>query len=168
MSCTRGATARPSRMAGRRGMRQPAAIGLLGLAILLSACGVEGHGTAEATALASRPPATASTSDPASLQASEVRPALPSGFPVALGAAPQQPPAEDPSVVAQWLLDAVGSGPYDYYLAALPAAGYLIVGRYPAEQAALVRFEIAPGTIWQLLLEGTGNGTRITVQTDRP
>jgi hypothetical protein len=168
LSNTRAATGRPSRKAGRRGMRQPAAILLLGLAVLLPGCDAGGHGTAETTAASTATPSGAPYSDSASPRASAGRPVLPSGFPIPAGAVPGQPPAEDPSLIAQWTLDEVGSGPYDYYLAALPVAGYRIVGSYPAEDAALVRFEVAPGTVWQLLLERAGNATRVTVQTDRP
>lgn len=95
------------------------------------------------------------------------RPALPAAFPVMPAASPLPLPV-DPSVIAQWSVPLVGSQPYDFYLAALPAAGYPIVGRYPAERAALIRFEPRPGVVWQLLIEQAGDATRLSVQADRP
>ncbi len=94
-------------------------------------------------------------------------PALPPRFPVMPGAS-SGPLPSGPGVVARWTVEMVGSAPYDFYLHALPAAGYPIVGRYPTEHAALIRFEVSAGTIWQLLLEEAGDATLVTVQTDRP
>jgi len=83
------------------------------------------------------------------------------------GASPLALPA-DPSVIARWSVPILGSGPYGFYLDALPAAGYPIVGRYPTERAALIRFEPRPGLVWQLLIEEADGATRLTVQADRP
>jgi hypothetical protein len=168
MSETRGARARLSRMTGRRAMRRPVALLLVALLGVGSACTADGHGSVEATAVSSPADRPTQSPGPVMTQAPAGRPALPSGFPVAPGAVAVPVPEDDRSVVARWMLPEVGSGPYDYYLEALPAAGFPIVGRYPADQAALVRFEIAPGTIWQLVLEHADAGTRVTLQTDRP
>jgi hypothetical protein len=75
---------------------------------------------------------------------------------------------EDPSVVGRWTVPEVGSGPYDWYLDALPAAGFEVVGTYPSERAALIRFRDSSGRTWQLLTELVDGRTRISVQTDRP
>ena len=72
------------------------------------------------------------------------------------------------TVIARWTAAQTGAGPFDYYVAALPAAGYHVVGTYPSETTALIRFEATAGTIWQLLLEEAQGGTRITIRTDRP
>ena len=92
---------------------------------------------------------------------------LPSGFPVMPHAEPARLP-EDPSVVGRWTVPEVGSGPYDWYLDALPAAGFEVVGTYPSERAALIRFRDSSGRTWQLLTELVDGRTRISVQTDRP
>jgi hypothetical protein len=151
----------------RRG-RLLAVTGLVAAAVLLAACEAEGFGTAEATSLATLPAGSASATDAAPTMEPGTRPTLPAGFPVPAGAVAQDPLNDDPAVVVRWTLATVGSGAYDYYLEALPAAGYPIVGRYPADVAALLRFEVAPGMIWQLLVEHVGGGTRVTVQLDRP
>lgn len=74
---------------------------------------------------------------------------------------------DDPTVVARWTVPQVGSAVYDWYVNALPRAGFEIVGTYPAERAALIRFRDSSGTIWQLLAELTRDRTQISVQTDR-
>ncbi len=74
----------------------------------------------------------------------------------------------DRDVVARWTVDQVGSAPYEWYLGALPAAGFEIVGTYPSERAALIRFRDVAGRTWQLLAELVGDRTQISVQTDRP
>jgi hypothetical protein len=78
------------------------------------------------------------------------------------------PLPEDPSVVARWTVPVVGSAAYDFYLQALPGAGFSIVGSYPSERAALIRFRDRSGRTWQVLAELLGDRTQITVQTDRP
>ncbi len=145
------------------GVRLLASLALVALLGLLPACAAEGTGTLEATALASA--SAAVTPHPSTPQG---RPSLPPGFPVPADAVALPLPADDPSVIARWMLNVEGSAPYESYLEALPAAGYPIVGRYPADQAALVRFEVSIGTIWQLLLEHRDGGTRVTLRTDRP
>jgi hypothetical protein len=92
---------------------------------------------------------------------------LPSGFPVMPDAEPARLP-DDPGVVARWNVPQVGSAAYDWYVAALPAAGFEIVGTYPAERAALIRFRDSSGRVWQLVAELVGDRTQVSVQTDRP
>jgi len=92
---------------------------------------------------------------------------LPAGFPVMPGADPSRLP-DDASVVARWTVPVVGSAAYDFYVKALPEAGLTIVGTYPSERAALIRFRDPGGRIWQLLAELVGDRTQVTVQTDRP
>jgi hypothetical protein len=94
------------------------------------------------------------------------RPALPRGFPV-MPLATAAPLPSDATVIAVWTSDHLGSAAYDFYVSALPAVGYRIIGLYPAERAALIRFN-GPGGVWQILAEQIGGGTRVTLQTDRP
>jgi hypothetical protein len=92
---------------------------------------------------------------------------LPSGFPLMAGAK-SAPVPDNAGMVARWTIPVVGSAAYDFYLEALPKAGFTIVGTYPAERAALIRFRAAEGRIWQFLAELVDNRTQITLQTDRP
>jgi hypothetical protein len=98
---------------------------------------------------------------------SEVAPTLPPGFPTMADAEPSRLP-DDASVVARWTVPVVGSAAYDFYLRTLPDAGFTVVGTYPSERAALIRFQDSKGRIWQLVAELVGDRTQITVQTDRP
>lgn len=96
------------------------------------------------------------------------RPALPDGFPVLPGARSEAVPDDDLSTIARWTSDEVGPVAYDYYIEALPTAGYPTRGLYPGGAVAIIRFE-APGTaIWQLVLTRDGDGTRIEVRPDQP
>src|SRR5437773_979914 len=65
--------------------------------------------------------------------------ALPGSFPVIEGAVPMPLPDDDPGMIALWESDLLGSAAYDFYVAALPAAGYQIVGLYPGGDVALIR-----------------------------
>ena len=141
------------------------------LAMLLSACAIQGGSSLQVTVPPSGTPVASpmSTQIPGSGPSQEAdRPSLPAGFPVLPGAVAVPAPADDPSVIARWMLATEGSGPYQALLEALPAAGFPVVGGYPADQAALIRFEVRGGTIWQVLLEHRAGGTLVTVQTDRP
>jgi hypothetical protein len=127
--------------------------------------------TAPVSSLGSAAPASpAGTASGGPAAASEPAPAgsrLPAGFPVMPGARAEGLPG-DGTVIARWSTTAVGSAAYDYYLTALPQHGYAIVGLYPSERAALIRFDGPGGSVWQLLAEQVGNGTLVTLQTDRP
>jgi len=93
---------------------------------------------------------------------------LPDGFPVMDGAVRMPLPPGDPGLIALWESPEAGSGAYDFYVAALPAAGYSIVGIYPGGGVALIRFRV-PGEIWQVVAHGaTGGGVAIEVRLDRP
>lgn len=158
------------RSPGRRWTgRGRAAAGVALTGILIAGCAIAGG--PGATSLAAPPttaPPAAPSPTPAESGSPATRPALPSGFPVMPGALPGDPPPADPAVIARWDVPVVGSGPYDYYLDALSAAGFGIVGRYPGETSALIRFDAGAGLVWQLVIERSGAGSTITVRTDRP
>ena len=137
----------------------PATLAGLLAVVALAGCSLPG------TTSSAAPPSVAGTPPTASI--GESRPVLPAGFPVMPGAAAATLPS-DPTVIARWTVDELGSAAYDFYAAALPTGGYPIVGRYPAERSALIRFTAPRGSVWQLVAEQVGNGTQITVQTDRP
>src|SRR5436309_13721656 len=94
---------------------------------------------------------------------SSARPAIPTGFPIMAGSQPAPLP-DDATLIARWAVPVVGSAAYDFYTRALPAAGFEIVGAYPSERAALIRFRDRAGTIWQLLAELVGDRTQVTIQ----
>lgn len=98
-----------------------------------------------------------------------VRPSLPPGFPVMPGASPGRLPEDDPGLIAAWTSDQRGSAAYDFYVVALPAAGYPVEGLYPGGEWALIRFRLADGAIWQLLVHGTvADPVEVQVRLDRP
>jgi hypothetical protein len=84
------------------------------------------------------------------------------------GAARQALPAADPGLIALWETDRPGSAAYDFYVAALPAAGYPIAGLHPGGDVALIRFGMPDGSVWQVVTHGTqGGGVAIEVRLDR-
>jgi len=98
-----------------------------------------------------------------------LRKPLPDGFPVLPGAVAVPLPEDDPGLIGLWVSEAVGSAAYDFYAAALPEAGYSIVGLYPGGEVALVRFSVPDGEIWQIMAHGTPDGRlAIEVRLDRP
>lgn len=85
------------------------------------------------------------------------------------GATPVAPPDDDPGLMALWQSDQAGSAAYDFYVDALPAAGYPIVGAYPGGEVALIRFLAPDGQVWQMVAHGLADGTvGIEVRLDRP
>ena len=135
------------------------------LVLAASGCATR-HGAGSSPTAAASPTLSAPSPRTRESQA-PTRTELPPGFPVMSGAEPAKLPA-DVTIVARWTVPVVGSAAYDFYSGALPDAGYAIVGSYPSERAALIRFRDPAGQIWQLVAELIGDGTRITIQTDRP
>ena len=117
------------------------------------------------------PSAAASSSASAtdSSESSAARVPLPEGFPVLPGAVPAALPDDDPGLIALWTSDQPGSATYDFYAAALPAAGYRILGPYPGGEWAIIRFGLPDGTIWQVVSHDRADGrAAIEVRWDRP
>lgn len=109
------------------------------------------------------PSASGSPAEPAEL------PELPATFPVIPGATTAEPADDDPGLIASWTVQVVGSAVYDFYVEALPAAGYPIDGLFPADTFAVIRFLGANGQLWQLVMESEDLATsRIEVRLDRP
>jgi hypothetical protein len=95
------------------------------------------------------------------------RPTLPLDFPVPPGAESTTLP-DDPRVIGRWTYSKAGSDAFNFYVEALPRAGYTILGQFPGGGGAVIRFQLPDGRIWQVVTEPDGDRTRITVQTDRP
>ena len=105
----------------------------------------------------------------ASTESTHPRRPLPDGFPVLPGAVPIAMPANDPGLIGLWESDELGSAAYDFYVAALPAAGYPIVGLYAGGDVALIRFGSPDGGVWQMVAHGTRDGrVAIEIRLDRP
>lgn len=97
------------------------------------------------------------------------RTTLPSGFPVIGNAVPMPLPRDDPGLIALWESDRPGSSAYDFYVAALPAAGYRVIGLYPGGGVALIRFATAGDAVWQVVMHGAPDGrVAVEVRLDRP
>ena len=132
-------------------------------ALVLGGCSVAGTGSPSADASAR---ASASRIEPRS---AESRTPLPSGFPVMRGATAVAMPHDDGGLIGLWESDQAGSAAYDFYLEALPAAGYPIVGRYPGGEVAMIRFGLPEGDVWQMVAHGTADGrVAIEIRLDRP
>ena len=95
------------------------------------------------------PPATAPDSGP-SPPALVIPVALPV-FPGALAAEPTNPWA-----IAAWAVDAQPPDVYGFYVAELPASGFLVEQAGPGGDVAIIRFSSADGTSYQLDLTGAG------------
>lgn len=146
-------------------MRRSVVVDLVLMASLASAC-APGGGSASPAASGPSPPA--SVAAPASASPTE-RISLPGGFPVLPDAIPIPLPSDDPGLIGLWSSDRLGSAAYDFYLQALPGAGYRIVGVYPGGAAAVIRFCLADGAIWQVVTRAGPNETvAIEVRLDRP
>jgi hypothetical protein len=121
----------------------------------------------------SAPDASISTAVPSVAPARPASPVqrvpLPDDFPAMPGAVAAPLPDDDPGLIGLWESDQPGSAAYDFYTAALPGAGYRIVGLYPGDEVALIRFGIPGGEIWQVVVRPAGgNGVAIEVRLDRP
>jgi hypothetical protein len=78
-------------------------------------------------------------------------------------------PEDDRGLIGRWTTDRDGSVAYDFFVAALPAAGYPIVRLYPGDAAAVIRFRAHDGAAWQVALHPGGAGSvAIEVRLDRP
>jgi hypothetical protein len=107
-------------------------------------------------------PSPAATSDPI---ASE-RPSMPPGFPLPDGAQPALLD-EDPTVIGHWFVPTLGFDVYNFYVDELPRAGYPIVGLYPGDIGAIIRFD-GGSQILQVMMTGEDNETDLTLRTDVP
>ena len=140
------------------------------LVAVVAACGrgaAVSSPTTGQSAAASLPTDSPTPTEGASSSTSERVP-LPSDFPVLPGAVPMTMADDDPGLIGLWSSDQPGSAAYDFYVSALPGAGYPIVGLYPGGDVALIRFRSGDAT-WQMVAHGEASGTEaIEVRLDRP
>jgi hypothetical protein len=143
---------------------------LLALLLVGAACGAgagQPTSTGGSRSAGSPSPAVAS-SVPASIASPPAgRPEPPAGFPAYPGALPAALPDDDPGVAARWSTLEVGAAPYDFYLEALAAAGFTVLGRYPGGGGAVIVFDAA-GTAWQVVISPENDRLLISLQLDRP
>jgi len=93
--------------------------------------------------------------------------AVPDGFPVFPGAESVTPPA-DPGLVARWTAKAVGAEVFDFYVRALPAAGFVIEQRFPGGAAAVIRFSGPDVQLLDVSLTASGSGTQVDLRFPDP
>jgi hypothetical protein len=89
-------------------------------------------------------------------------PALPASLPVMPGAEAVDPATIEPGIIARWTIAEIGPRVYEYYLDALPDAGFAIEGQFPGGNVAIIRFTAPDGTALDLSLVGEGEGGRQT------
>jgi hypothetical protein len=152
-------------------MRRGSVLQLASLVILAIGCSLGPGASPSPSPSAPSPsaPATQQSAAPMASTSGPQRVPLPSGFPILPGSVPVAMPNDDSGLIGLWSTDQAGSAAYDFYAAALPEAGYPIVGLYPGGAAAVIRFTLPDGAIWQMLAHDGGNGTvAIEVRLDRP
>lgn len=108
-------------------------------------------------------PSPASSSDPIA----GLRPPMPPGFPLPVGAEPALLDPDDPTMIGHWFVPTMGYNVYNFYVDALPAAGFPIEGQYPGDIAAIIRFHEA-SQILQVYLSGDLEQTDLILRTDVP
>jgi len=146
-------------------MRRSFVVHLALLAALVAGCGIGSGESASAGASDPLTPEAAASTAPSAPE----RIPLAGDFPVLPGAVRAAMPNDDPGLIGLWTSDQPGSNAYDFFVAALPAAGYPIVGRYPGGAAAVIRFSLPNGGIWQMVAREGGDGALvIEIRLDRP
>lgn len=135
------------------------------IAIVAAGCSATDGGSPSARASAQPSETSLPVPSPPQVEQRE----LPAGFPVMPGAVAVPMPADDPGLIGLWETRELGSAAYDFYVTALPATGYPIVGLYPGGDVAMIRFAAEGGEIWQMVAHGTTGGrAAIEIRLDRP
>jgi hypothetical protein len=133
---------------------------LPGLLLPLAACGPAATATSSlGTAATPTPRFTASATPGASTLAT-----VPAGLPMMSGAQAVEPLPEEPRLVARWTSGANGAQVYDFFVEALPAAGFQVDQLAPGGDAAIIVFSTPGGFQLSLSLTAEGAGTRIDLR----
>ncbi|HET6746002.1 MAG TPA: VOC family protein [Candidatus Limnocylindria bacterium] len=141
-------------------IRGAAAVGrllIVTITSVMAACGSPGP-SAPAPQVSATPSAlatSASSEGPSS--------AVPDGFPVIAGAGSVTFPA-DRNLLARWLTDANGAQVYDFYVEALPPAGFEIEQVAPGGAAAVIGFRAPDGRLLEIALTASDGGTQIDLR----
>ena len=138
------------------------------IAIAAASCVPAATTEPSSTPLAGRSAGTQAASPTESPSALPSLPELPAGLPVMPGAQTVNAQPSDPGHIARWMVDAIGPDVYAFYLDALPAAGFVIEGRFPGGNVAVIRFSTANGTTLDLALIGEGDGERTRIDLRLP
>ena len=155
----------------RTGARRRSVLPVLLLVAVGAACGHGAEVSSPTTGQSAAVSLAAETPTPTQRASGSVaaRVPLPSGFPVFPGAVAVAMADDDPGLIGLWSSDRPGSAAYDFYVSALPTAGYPLVGLYPGGDVALIRFRAGGGAIWQMVAHGGTGGTEaIEIRLDRP
>ncbi len=135
------------------------------VAVLAGGC-VPGPMASASSAASDSAPSESAASVPSA--STPARVPLPPGFPVVPGAVPAAMPDDDPGLIGAWTSDQHGSVAYDFFLVALPAAGYPVEGAYAGDTVAQFVFSTPGGATWQIDLTTNPDGTtRIEVRLPR-
>jgi hypothetical protein len=147
----------------RRGVH--ASAGILVPLLVLAACSPASTATSSLAAVSTPRPTRSPTPTPARASSPDATaPAVLPNFPVMPGSAAVAPQPGDPSPVASWTSTADGARVYDFFVEALPAAGFHIERLAPGGEAAIIRFR-SPGTPqFELSLSSEGDQTRIDLR----
>ncbi len=122
------------------------------IATLLAGCA----GSVSTSQVPTTAPRSLAPSQPSGVDASptpgETRPGLPGEMPVHPAADVVQPPPTE--AIGAWTVNADPPEVYEFYLRALPAAGFTIELAAPGGDVAIIRFSAPDGSDYQLDLTG--------------
>jgi hypothetical protein len=85
------------------------------------------------------------------------------------GAVPATPLPAEPGLLARWMTGANGAEVYDFYVDALPDAGFAVEQLAPGGAVAVIGFTTREGRLLNLALTaGSGGGTRVDLREPGP
>ena len=131
------------------------------IAACLTACALPGATGSLGEAATATPPSSPSARTSAGV--SDTPAAVPEGFPVGPGAEPVTAPA-DANLLARWVTDENGADVYDFYIEALPVAGFEIEQLVPGGAAAVISFSTPDGEVFDVALTASDGGTQIDLR----
>ena len=140
--------------------------------LVLCACGA-GPDFVDPTAthpLLQNPPGTPFAVPPEPAASDPIGPARatpPPGFPIMDDAEAALLDPDDPGMMGHWYVPLAGHEVYAFYESGLPLAGFRVIGLYPGDIGAIIRFD--DGTrILQVYMTGDLEQTDLILRTDQP